>query len=148
MSLSQKTMSATPSPVVGKSKPRLLDALGPGLITGASDDDPSGIRRVQQVRLLVELDHAIDGSTDVGRPDDQRQDRPDNRPRLGGQSAPALSKLAFAGVFALLATANTINIGADLGAMADSNALVLGGSKTLYSAVFGGLCIGLQVLLQ
>ena len=32
-----------PDPVVGPSKPRLLGFLGPGLITGASDDDPSGI---------------------------------------------------------------------------------------------------------
>ncbi|MCX4196531.1 divalent metal cation transporter, partial [Methylobacterium organophilum] len=31
------------SPSVGPSKPRLLRVLGPGLITGASDDDPSGI---------------------------------------------------------------------------------------------------------
>ena len=30
-------------PGVGPSKPRLLGILGPGLITGASDDDPSGI---------------------------------------------------------------------------------------------------------
>lgn len=32
-----------PSLAVGSSKPRLLGVLGPGLITGASDDDPSGI---------------------------------------------------------------------------------------------------------
>ena len=32
-----------PSPVVEPSKPCLLRVLGPGLITGASDDDPSGI---------------------------------------------------------------------------------------------------------
>ena len=32
-----------PSPTVGPSKPGLLRVLGPGLITGASDDDPSGI---------------------------------------------------------------------------------------------------------
>ncbi len=31
------------SAAVGPSKPRLLRVLGPGLITGASDDDPSGI---------------------------------------------------------------------------------------------------------
>ncbi len=31
------------SPVVGPSKPRFLRVLGPGLITGAADDDPSGI---------------------------------------------------------------------------------------------------------
>ncbi|MFX7556048.1 divalent metal cation transporter, partial [Acinetobacter baumannii] len=49
---------------------------------------------------------------------------------------------------ALLAAANIINIGADLGAMADSTSLVLGGSKTFYVALFGVVCIGLQVLLQ
>jgi Mn2+/Fe2+ NRAMP family transporter len=35
-------------PVVGPSKPRLLGVLGPGLITGASDDDPSGITAYSQ----------------------------------------------------------------------------------------------------
>src|SRR3954471_13312421 len=37
-----------PSPVVEPSKPRLLKVLGPGLITGASDDDPSGIATYSQ----------------------------------------------------------------------------------------------------
>jgi Mn2+/Fe2+ NRAMP family transporter len=36
------------SPVVEPSKPRLLGVLGPGLITGASDDDPSGIATYSQ----------------------------------------------------------------------------------------------------
>ena len=35
-------------PVIGPSKPRLLGILGPGLITGASDDDPSGIATYSQ----------------------------------------------------------------------------------------------------
>ena len=34
---------------VGSSRPRLLEVLGPGLITGASDDDPSGIATYSQV---------------------------------------------------------------------------------------------------
>jgi Mn2+/Fe2+ NRAMP family transporter len=38
----------SPSPTVGPSKPRLLGILGPGLITGASDDDPSGIATYSQ----------------------------------------------------------------------------------------------------
>ena len=33
---------------VTPSKPRLLGLLGPGLITGASDDDPSGIATYSQ----------------------------------------------------------------------------------------------------
>ena len=36
------------SRTVGPSKPRLLGLLGPGLITGASDDDPSGIATYSQ----------------------------------------------------------------------------------------------------
>lgn len=48
MSSTKKTVRTRPSPVVGTSKPRLLDALGPGLITGASDDDPSGIATYSQ----------------------------------------------------------------------------------------------------
>lgn len=35
-------------PGVGPSKPRLFGILGPGLITGASDDDPSGIATYSQ----------------------------------------------------------------------------------------------------
>src|ERR1700692_2368333 len=38
-----------PDPVIGPTKPRLLGVLGPGLITGASDDDPSGIATYSQV---------------------------------------------------------------------------------------------------
>ena len=42
-----------PDPVVGPSRPRLLGILGPGLITGASDDDPSGIATYSQAGAQV-----------------------------------------------------------------------------------------------
>jgi Mn2+/Fe2+ NRAMP family transporter len=41
--------TAKSSQVVGPTKSRLLSILGPGLITGASDDDPSGIATYSQV---------------------------------------------------------------------------------------------------
>ena len=44
---------AAGDPVVGSSKPRLLGILGPGLITGASDDDPSGIATYSQAGAQV-----------------------------------------------------------------------------------------------
>ena len=47
-----------------------------------------------------------------------------------------------------MAAANILNIGADLGTMADSSSLFLGNPKTLYVVAFGVVCIGLQVLLQ
>src|SRR3982751_5588403 len=39
---------ASKDPVVGTSKPRLLSVLGPGLISGASDDDPTAIATYSQ----------------------------------------------------------------------------------------------------
>src|SRR4051795_8800982 len=39
---------ASSTPVVGPSKPRLLGVLGPGLISGASDDDPTAIATYSQ----------------------------------------------------------------------------------------------------
>ena len=40
----EQPVDAGPSPVVEPTKPRLLGVLGPGLITGASDDDRAGSR--------------------------------------------------------------------------------------------------------
>jgi Mn2+/Fe2+ NRAMP family transporter len=52
------------------------------------------------------------------------------------------------GIVALLLVANTINIGADLGAMGDAVDLLVGGPKVLYIILFGALCVTLQVFLQ
>jgi Mn2+/Fe2+ NRAMP family transporter len=51
-------------------------------------------------------------------------------------------------VVMLLLVANAINIGADLGAMADASRLVLGGPQVLYVLLFASVCIALQVFLQ
>jgi Mn2+/Fe2+ NRAMP family transporter len=48
----------------------------------------------------------------------------------------------------LLVVANTINIGADLGAMADATALVFGGPRHLYMVAFGLFCVLLQVFFS
>src|SRR5580704_11198242 len=48
----------------------------------------------------------------------------------------------------LLLIANAINIGADLGAMADASRLVLGGPQVLYVLLFSAICIALQIFLQ
>ena len=39
---------APASPVVGPTRPPIWKVLGPGLVTGASDDDPSGIATYSQ----------------------------------------------------------------------------------------------------
>jgi hypothetical protein len=49
----------------------------------------------------------------------------------------------------LVIVANTINIGADLGAMADSVRLLIAGAPALlYVVMFGALCVVLQVFIE
>lgn len=152
MSSTKKTVRTGPSSVVGISKPRLFDALGPGLITGASDDDPSGIATYSQagaqfgytlswtMLLTYPLMAAVQMiSGRIGRTTGRG---------LAGNLRQHYPNWLLQVFVTLLAAANIINIGADLGAMADSTGLVLGGPKTLYVALFGVVCIGLQVLLQ
>lgn len=130
----QNAAKAGPNPVVGRSKPRLLGALGPGLITGASDDDPSGIATYSQagaqfgyslswtMLLTYPLMAAVQMiSARIGRTTGRG---------LAGNLRQHYPNWLLQTFVALLTTANTINIGADLGAMADSTSLVLGGSKT------------------
>ena len=51
-------------------------------------------------------------------------------------------------IVSLLLVANTINIGADLVAMADSASLLIGGSRHVYIFGFGLLCVILQVYVS
>jgi len=130
---------------------RLLGALGPGLITGAADDDPSGIATYSQAGaqfgfaitwtllftypLMVaiqEISARIGRTTGVGIAANLRRHYPN-------------WILQF--IVMLLIVANTINIGADLGAMGDAVSLLIGGPKLLYVAAFGIICAALQVYI-
>src|SRR5271169_5506147 len=110
--------------------PKLLQILGPGLITGASDDDPSGIATYSQAGAQFGFDLgwtllfswplmcAIQEiSARIGR--------------VTGRGIAGNLKRHYPPVFvyslvALLVAANTINLGADLGAMGAALKLVLG----------------------
>ena len=119
----------------------LLARLGPGVITGVSDDDPSGIATYTQVGsqfgfgllwVLVlsfplmggiqEICARIGLVTGRGLAGNLRRHFP--RPWL------------YASV-GLLLVANTINIGADIGAMAASLQLLVGGPILFYTVAFG-----------
>jgi NRAMP (natural resistance-associated macrophage protein)-like metal ion transporter len=126
--------------------------LGPGLITGAADDDPSGIATYSQagaqfgygllwtVLFTYPLMVAIQMIS----------------ARLGcitGRGLAANVKAAFPrpvlySIVGLLLVANTINIAADVAAMGEALRLLIGGSAHLYSVGFGGLCLLLQVFLR
>jgi NRAMP (natural resistance-associated macrophage protein)-like metal ion transporter len=125
--------------------------LSAGLVTGAADDDPSGIATYSQVgaaygyntmwSVLLALPLMIGIqmiSARIGRV-------------TGAGVATGLRKrygrwLAYAVVAALL-VANVINLGADIGAMGAALKLLVGGPAFAYTAAFVLLSIGLQVLV-
>ncbi len=142
----------TPSAAVGPAKPRLLGILGPGLITGASDDDPSGIATYSQAG--AQFGYALTWTMLFTYPlmtavqmVSARMGRTTGR-GLAGILRQHCPPWLLTGVVMLLLTANTINIGADLGAMADASRLVIGGPQVLYVLLFASVCIALQVFLR
>ncbi|HVO87772.1 MAG TPA: divalent metal cation transporter [Casimicrobiaceae bacterium] len=129
----------------------LLDRLGPGLITGAADDDPSGIATYSQagaqfglgmvwsVFLTTPLMVGIQiVSARIGRVTGYGIAR-----NLREHYSPAL--LWF--VVTCLLVANTINIAADIGAMGQALQLVAGGRPQVYAVIFGVIVIAAQVFL-
>ena len=139
--------SPPPSPVR-----RLLGQLGPGLVTGAADDDPSGIGTHSQVGaefgyglawtfvfsfplmvVIQEVAAQIGRVTGAGIARNLRRHYP--RPLLWT-------------VVLLLLVANIINLGADLGAMGSALELLLGGPAALYTLLFGVFCVVIEVALN
>ncbi|MBV9752657.1 MAG: divalent metal cation transporter, partial [Hyphomicrobiales bacterium] len=132
--------------------PKLLQILGPGLITGASDDDPSGIATYSQtgaqygyqlgwiLLFTWPLMCAIQEiSARVGRVTGNG---------LAGVIKRHYSKPVLYSLVSLLLLANTINIGADLGAMAAAVNLLVGGPTLLYVAAFAVISVLLEVFVR
>jgi NRAMP (natural resistance-associated macrophage protein)-like metal ion transporter len=126
-----------------------LSVLGPGLITGASDDDPSGIATYSQsgaqfgfsmcwvmlftfplMAAIQEISARIGRVTGQGIAGNIRQ----HYPRWVSQL-----------IVSLLLIANVLNLGADLGAMGDALVLLIGGSSHLYVVGFAIGCTLLEV---
>ena len=129
-----------------------LKALGPGLITGASDDDPSGIGTYSQagaqlgygigwtMLLTFPLMAAIQEiSARVGRVTGHG---------IAGNVCRHYSPWLLNVVVALLFIANTINVAADLGAMADATKLLIGGHGIVYVLLFGVTSVVAQIFLD
>jgi NRAMP (natural resistance-associated macrophage protein)-like metal ion transporter len=127
-------------------------SLGPGLITGASDDDPSGIGTYSQagaqlgygigwtMLLTFPLMVAIQEiSGRVGRVTGRG---------IAGNVCRHYSSLLLNFIVVLLFVANVINIAADLGAMADATKLLIGGPGILYVVLFGVLSVTAQIFLN
>jgi NRAMP (natural resistance-associated macrophage protein)-like metal ion transporter len=118
-----------------------LQNLGPGLVTGASDDDPSGIGTYSQVgaqfgygllwtmvfsyplmAAIQEISARIGRVTGVGIAGNLRKNYP--------------KPLLYAVLF-IVSVANVFNLGADIGAMGAATQLVVPGNAGLFIAIFG-----------
>jgi NRAMP (natural resistance-associated macrophage protein)-like metal ion transporter len=142
---------AKPHRPAGNEKSGLLRAIGPGLITGASDDDPSGIATYSQagaqfgyglgwtLLLTYPLMAAIQEiSARIGRVTGRG---------LAGNFARCYPAWLVKGIVLLMVVANTINLGADLGAMGAAVRLLIGGPSLLYVAVIGGASVLLEIFV-
>ncbi len=125
----------------------LLKQLGPGLITGASDDDPSGIATYSQVGaqfgygmlwvmlFSYPLMWAIQEIS-------ARLGRVTGRGIAGNLRRYPLWLMRS--IVVLLLIANTLNVGADLAAMGAATTLLIGGSSLLYATLFALVSLLLQ----
>jgi NRAMP (natural resistance-associated macrophage protein)-like metal ion transporter len=145
---------AKPSPKPDKpfSFSAFVKSLGPGLITGASDDDPSGIGTYSQagaqlgygigwtMLLSFPLMAAIQEiSARVGRVTGHG---------ISGNVCRHYPAWLLNVVVTLLFIANTINIAADLGAMADATKLLVGGHAIIYVVLYGVVSVAAQIFLD
>ncbi len=133
-------------------RPKLLQVLGPGLITGASDDDPSGIATYSQAgaQFGFDLGWTLIASWPLMcaiQEISARIGRVTGRGLAGNLKRHYPPLLVYMLIF-LLVLANTINLGADLGAMAAALQLLIGGSQLLYVAMFAVISVLLEVFLR
>jgi NRAMP (natural resistance-associated macrophage protein)-like metal ion transporter len=125
--------------------------LGPGLITGAADDDPSGIATYSQVgaqfgmgmlwtmlftlplmAAMQEICARLGRITGAGIAANLRNHYP---------------KPVLYGVVLLLCVANIFNLGADITAMGAAAQLVFGGNLNVYAIIFAVFSLVLQIFL-
>ncbi|WP_296742693.1 NRAMP family divalent metal transporter [Mesorhizobium sp.] len=131
---------------------RFLRTIGPGFITGASDDDPSGIGTYSQAG--AQLGFNIGWSMVLAFPlmaaiqeISARIGRTTGKGISGNLSRHYPASLLYF-IVLLLFVANVINIGADLSAMADALQLLVGGPSSLYVVAFALVCVVAIVFLH
>jgi NRAMP (natural resistance-associated macrophage protein)-like metal ion transporter len=129
----------------------LLRLLGPGLVTGAADDDPSGIATYSQagakfgygllwtVFLTTPFMIAIQlVSAQIGRVTGKG---------LAANAMELAPRWIVLGLVFLLVAANTFNIAADIAAMGESLSLVIGGLSHEHALIFAATSTLLQVFV-
>jgi NRAMP (natural resistance-associated macrophage protein)-like metal ion transporter len=142
---------ARKKPSANRSAKSLFAMLGPGLVTGAADDDPSGIATYSQggaqfgyalgwtMFLTTPFMIAIQlVSARVGAVTGQG---------LAANLGKAMPAVLLYFLVGLLLIANTLNIAADIAAMGEALWLVIGGPLLVYIAAFGIGCLTTEILI-
>jgi NRAMP (natural resistance-associated macrophage protein)-like metal ion transporter len=128
---------------------KLLAQLGPGLVTGAADDDPSGIATYSQagaqfgfamlwvmlfsfplMAAIQEICGRLGRITGLG---------------VAANLEKCYPKAVVRSLVLLLCLANIFNLGADVSAMAAAIELVVGGRAAAYALILGALSLLLQI---
>jgi len=130
---------------------RAWGALGPGLTTGAADDDPSGIATYSQAG--AQFGYALTWSMLLTLPFMAAIQLISaligwhTRRGLAANIATTLPRWVLLLLVALLVVANTVNIAADLAAMGAVTSLMIGGQALLYAVIFGLVCLTAEILI-
>jgi len=133
-------------------KKSFLARLGPGLITGAADDDPSGIGTYSQVG--AQFGYGLSWSLLFSLPFmTVIQDVAAQIGSVTGRGIAANLRRHYAkpllwAAVSLLLFANVVNLGADLSAMGAVMQMLLGGEIVAYTLGFGLLCVLLEIFLN
>ena len=140
-------MTSRRSPIVTQ----ISRVLGPGLLTGAADDDPSGIATYSQTgaqlgfmlcwtmflttpfMVAIQIVSARVGAV-TGR-------------ELAANLRQALPPVLLYGVVVLFALANIFNIAADIAAMGEAVRLLVGGPAKIYALALAVLCLAVQIFV-
>src|SRR5215831_217780 len=144
-------MTESTRPVTKPSRGVVLRLLGPGLVTGAADDDPSGIATYSQagaqfgygllwtVFLTIPFMIAIQlVSALIGRVTGKG---------LAANVMEVAPRWLVLALVLLLVSANTFNIAADIAAMAEALSMVIGGLNHEHALIFAAASTLLQVFV-
>ena len=124
----------------------LLARFGPGLITGASDDDPSGVAAYSQAG--PQFGYSMSWVTHFCLPLMAAIQEISAGEGIAGNIRAHYSRPLLYAIVGLLLVANIINLGADLGAMAASLGLLVPGFPGLYVFVFAFGCTTLEIFVR
>jgi NRAMP (natural resistance-associated macrophage protein)-like metal ion transporter len=128
-----------------------LKELGPGLITGAADDDPSGIATYSQAGAQFGLNLlwtvVLTYPLMVGIQTISARIGVVTGKGLAANMRQLLPRWLCLSIIFLFVIANTINIAADIAAMGEALQLVVGGGEHWHAIVFGLISLLLQVFV-